>query len=114
MGKRAKPMVVSVLTQAQWDEEILIRHRESEEIFDYLYLRDDDARDAILAPRRVRPNDTVHMMGVRLDLDWKMSTRLEMIELARRFDYEVSIFLVRSTLPLTDRSGNDNRREGSV
>ena len=38
---------------------------------------------AILAPRQVQGGAKVRMMGVTFALDWKMSTRLEMIELAR-------------------------------
>ena len=92
MGKRAKSMVVSVLTGAQWELEIELKHRESKEIFDNLYLRGDHDKGATLAPRLALIGDTVHLMEVGLDLDWKLSTRLKMIELARDFITE-SYFL---------------------
>ena len=40
-------------------------------------------RVEILAPRQVGGGDTVPLCGVMFDLDWKIATRLEMIELAR-------------------------------
>ena len=83
MGKREESMGASFLTRAEWDEVIERKHRESEKIADSLFLRDYVSKDATLAPRLVQLGDTVHFMRVELDLDWKLSTRLEMIELAR-------------------------------
>ena len=74
---------VTVIPQKSWDEMIERTRQKGIRMAEELREQGHDFKVSILAPRQVRGGDTVHLMGLRFDLDWKTSTRLEMVELAR-------------------------------
>ena len=74
---------ITVATEKSWNEMIKkIRQKGSQKAKE-LRKQGHKFKVGILAPRKVRGGDSVPLAGIRFDMDWKMTTRLEMIELAK-------------------------------
>ena len=85
MAKHAEyeDVEITVTPKKSWNEMIEGIRQKGTRMAKELREQGHKFKVGILAPRKVQGGDSVPLSGIRFDLDWKMATRLEMIELAR-------------------------------
>ena len=74
---------ITVMPKKSWNEMIAEIRQEGTRMAKELREQGHKFKVGILAPRKVQGGDSVPLSGVTFDLDWKLATRLEMIELSK-------------------------------
>lgn len=74
-----------VLTEDNWTRKLLALKRDGLCAANRMERQGNRFIVRMLAPKEVREGDTIPLSGVVLNLDWKIATRLEMVEFARDF-----------------------------
>ena len=104
---------VIVMPKHEWDKKMSAIKEDGNRVANQMREQDKPFIVKPLAPKEMKGGDTVPLSGVVIKLDWKITTKLEMVRIRKGYDYQ-SLHTRFSRSGTSDRTKVNHSRRGPV